>query len=118
MTTELQQLDNNALDALAATKIHGWQIREETYQEDRDMYFGTGYQTTFTDWVDSSGTFQVSVRDYTPTTDRNQSGALLTKMVERGADFDAESYGVYWKVDARAETIAALAAFFAMEAGK
>lgn len=132
--TDLRQLTNEQLAALAAEKVMGWRVRRETFQEDQDMHFGTGHETTFTDWVDSTGTFQMSVTDYMPCTDRNQSGRLLAKMVERGVSFlitrcvEGDPLGedievsipnhhgyCVTKSDARAETIASLLAWFAME---
>lgn len=115
---ELSELDDAELNRLAAERVMGW---TDCGMLDVPCYHDANSVTMST--------------NFTPTTDRNQSGKLLAKMVERGAQigvrFGKSGNNVdVWSADkkeplvvpgnsARSETIAALLAAllaaFAME---
>jgi hypothetical protein len=119
----LSNLSNAELNALAATNIYGWTSCRSPFQAkgDTDEIF----------WRTPRG--EMRKRAFTPATDRNQSGELLTAMMERGACFTVgfwpDGAKVTWWPERRAgslgkvvpgtsprsETIAALCAWFAME---
>lgn len=63
---ELQAMPNNDLNALAA-ELRGWTLQAVT-----DPIRGS-----FLNWVDSDDVGQYSPDEWTPATDRNQSGKLL-----------------------------------------
>lgn len=121
MTLEqLTALSDPELSVLAARKIHGWQVGFGTWEE-RGIFVRCHI-------YESAGGAVMPVHDYTPATNRNQSGELLRVMASRGAEFvqylDKAPLIKVWAVffagdvpgnSARSETLAALMAAFALE---
>ncbi len=117
---QLQAMPDGALNALAA-RVHGWSMSFGTW-EAKD-----GGSITCELFCANDGAV-IPVNDYLPIIDRNQSGELLTKMVEQGCEFvihhwKSMSTSIHWRDssyhfyqyvpgnNARAETIAAILAW-------
>lgn len=113
-------LDDSALNALAA-ELREWKLLES----DHDSWRGVTGNYYF---EHENGEAECSEGDWSPTTDRNQSGELLRWAVTQGVDFMirlnrsrpritifGESLITIEANDARAETIAFCAAMLAME---
>lgn len=115
--SELQALPDSELNDMAARLVMGWTLVVK--------------MGTYSHWADSDGNRVCDGYKWRPTTDRNQSGECLQRMVTRPAvvfaiwrskkmaEIDVSiKFGHSVNVpgnDARAEVIAALLAHFAME---
>lgn len=119
---ELNALPDSELNRLSGP-IMGWRFVAKYDYRQRDCWLDSDENCTYTD------------EDWHPATDRNQSGQLLARMIERGVRFTiycwSEEPEVAFAVphtevircvsfavpgnSARSETIAALLAHFAMQ---
>lgn len=118
---QLQQLTDDEINRLAARKVMGWHSAL--------MGFRDGGTVECWYWTSDAGNLTKEA-DWKPATDRNHSGQCLAKMVERYVQFFIwydQTPHTAWRTpndelttvvpgnDARAETIAALLAAYAME---
>lgn len=109
---ELNVMANEQLDALAAP-ILGLRL---TGQKDNARFWEGGALRFAAHPLSTRPLMSPPIRLWHPCVDRNQSGALLMEMQRRGARFNlycAADSVVELNINARAETIAGIVAYFA-----